>query len=207
MSNPIFPTLSGMKWDRIKRPIFNTNVDQTASGAEFRSTNQLYPIYEFDLMVEYMSQTDLNNLEGLYLNCQGAFAPFYFDHANDDTIPSGSPVGFGIGDGSTKAFTLLKPTGSYLDPIGGTNNNYGITPGTNNVVYDNGTPVSAASYSASDGGFGAVVTFTTAPLSGHVLTYTGFYYYLCRFKEDTSDFNQFMNLMYENKGFTIRTCR
>lgn len=207
MSNPIFPTLNGLTWDRVKRPIFSTNTDQTASGAEFRSTNQQYPIYEFDLKYDYMGATDLQTLLALFLTCQGGFAPFYFDAANDDTIPAGSPLGIGIGDGTTKTFTLIKSTGSFLEPAGGSTGNWGIVPGTNNVIYDNGTPVAIANYSASDGGLGATITFVTAPAAGHVITWTGVYYYLCRFKEDQTDFNQFMNLMYENKGFTIRTVR
>lgn len=207
MSNPLFPTLTGLKWNRPKRPIFNTTSDQTASGAEFRSTNQQYAIHEFDLAVEYMSKTDETNLEALFKTCQGGFAPFYFDAVNDDTIPAGSPVAIGVGDGSNKIFSLYQSVGTYLEPAGGNSNNWGIVPGTNNVVYDNGTPVASANYSASDGGFGATITFVTAPAAGHVITWTGVYYYLCRFKDDQMDLNQFMNLMYESKGFTLRTVR
>lgn len=207
MSNPLFPTLRGITWDRIKRPIFNTNVDQTASGSEFRSTNQQYAIHEFDLAVDYMSPADELLLEALFKTCMGSFAPFYFDAINDDTIAAASPVAIGIGDGSNKVFGLLKAVGTYLEPAGGTNGNWGTNPATQNVIYDNGTPVSAANYSASDGGLGATITFVTAPVAGHVITWTGLYYYLCRFKDDQTDFNQFMNQMYENKGFTIRTVR
>jgi hypothetical protein len=207
MSSPIYPTAKGLTWDTVKRTLWNTLVEQTASGAEFRTGTMQYPIYEFDLVYSYLAQTDVDNIIGLYNKSSGGLSPFYFDSRNDDNIPAASPVAFGIGDGSNKVFTLLKSQGGFFEPVGGTTNNWGTNPAVNNVIYDNGTPVSAAAYSASDGGYGPVITFTAAPANTHVLTWTGFYYYLCRFKDDNLDVSQLASLLYEQKGLTLRTAR
>lgn len=206
MSYPLYPALAGVQWDIVKRPLWNTLVEQTASGAEFRTATQQYPIYEFDLKYEYLTTADVNNILGLYLNSQGGFNPFYFDHPNDDTIST--PLGFGTGDGTTTKFSLSKSTGSFIEPAGGQTGTFGTVtaPGVT-VIFDNGTAVAPANYSLSDGGLGGVVTFTVAPLNTHVLTWTGLYKYLCRFKDDQLDISQFANLMYEQKGLTLRTVR
>src|SRR5579885_1585729 len=205
MSYPNFPKLAGLQFPIVQRPIFNNLSEQAAAGNEYRTNLQQWAIYEFDLSWDYLSPADYLSLKGLFLSSGGNFSPFYFDHLNDDTIPSASPYGFGVGDGSTTVFQLLKSVGSYIEPIGGTTNNWGTNPATQNVIYDNGTPVSAASYSASDGGAGSIITFNTPPASGHALTWSGTYLYLCRFKEPKLDLAQFMNLMYEQKGTTLVT--
>lgn len=206
MSQPLYPKPIGLMWDVLKRALFNTLAEQTASGAEYRTATQSLPIYEFDIAYDYLSITDVNNVLGLYLQSLGGFANFYFDAPNDDTILAANAVAIGIGDGSNKVFTLQKATGPFIEPVGGNSNNWGVTAGQN-IIYDNGTPVASANYSASDGGFGPTITFVTAPVAGHVITWSGVYYYLCRFKDDKLEINQFMNQMYEQKGLTLRTTR
>jgi uncharacterized protein (TIGR02217 family) len=207
MSYPVYPSPKGLTWDIVKRALFKTFTEQAASGAEYRTAVQQYAIYEFDLVYSYLTPTDVENVLGLYLASQGSFNPFYFDATDDDTIPSATPAAFGVGDGTTTVFQLLKPTGTYLEPAGGTSNNWGITPGTDNVIYNNGTPVAASAYSASDSGYGSIITFTSAPAAGHVLTWSGVYYYLCRFKDDKLEISELAHLMYEQKGLTLRTVR
>lgn len=354
MSYPQYPAAAGLQWDIVKRPIWNTLTERTAAGNEFRTATQQYPIYEFDLKYDYLAPADVNNVLGLYLNSQGSFGPFYFDNPNDDTISASSPQGIGIGDGSTTAFTLLKSTGSFLEPIGGvgpapivyTSAYYGGGTGIENLLTysqdytqaawlkQTGVTITANSTTAPDGtvtadtmaysgagasggtriaentgvtapngvqctysvwlkvasgtqnlriGFigyavtpitvtstwtrfsftitsngsnvlepeiasasgdnsafsvfawgnqverystangylftgatsytwsiptnGTQVTFSVAPLAAAVLTWSGTYLYLCKFKDDQLDINQFANLMYEQKGLTLRTVR
>ena len=63
------------------------------------------------------------------------------------------------------------------------------------VLYDNGAIISAANYSIGATG---IVTFGAghAPASGHTLTWSGSWYYRCRFDEDEMVFIKFMTIGY-----------
>ena len=52
-----------------------------------------------------------------------------------------------------------------------------------------------------------VLTLAHHGLSGHALTWTGNYYYLVRFKEDSLETTQFMSAMYEATTITLRAVR
>lgn len=191
MSYNVFPVLTGRGWDIVKRPIWSTITQAAASGAEYRTALMQYPIYEFDLTVPYLSATDWATLVGFYNQQSGSFLPFYFTHDNDSTATTSV---FGTGNGSQTQFQLTKKDGAWSEPIAGVNG----TP----TIYDNGTPVTPASISPS-----GLVTFTTAPVNTHTLTWTGSYYYLVRFKDDQIELSQFMASMFESNGFTVRTVR
>ncbi|MDI3260370.1 MAG: DUF2460 domain-containing protein, partial [Sinobacteraceae bacterium] len=84
---------------------------------------------------------------------------------------------------------LSSPT-AFFEPVYGS---------ANESVKRSGVP--ATGWSVADG----VVTFSTAPASGHVLTWSGTYYYRCRFADDSEDFSQFLAQLYELKTLKLRT--
>lgn len=197
MAYNVFPVLQGWQWNNPKTPAWNTLSDKTAAGNEYRTALQQYPISQFDMSYGYLSATDKETLEGFFNQQQGKLIPFYFDAVNDDTITTA--FGFGSGDGSTQTFTLMKPSGTGAsEPIGGSGGTWGTSTG-DNIVYNAGTAVAASAYNVT----GNQITFTTAPVSGDVLTWQGSYYYLVRFGEDKLKFNQLANLMYEVKSMTL----
>lgn len=69
-----------------------------------------------------------------------------------------------------------------IEPIGGINTNFTTT------IFDNGTPVSSGNYTLGQ----RTVTFNTAPVLGHVLTASFYFYYLCHFIEDQHQTEEFM---------------
>ncbi|MDI3260038.1 MAG: DUF2460 domain-containing protein, partial [Sinobacteraceae bacterium] len=107
VSLPLFPQLSGLGWPIVKRPIWSTRVDTTLSGREVRSTYRQFPIYEFELPINYMTQADVGALQGLYLRSQGAFNTFLVDIPNDDSV---TDQYLATGDGATKNFQLQRST-------------------------------------------------------------------------------------------------
>jgi hypothetical protein len=82
---------------------------------------------------------------------------------------------------------------SWADPI--------FAPTITNI-FDNGTPVGGGSYTINGTG---LVTFTVAPTTGHALTWTGTYNWLCRFDEDTASFERFMYWLLELKTLKFST--
>lgn len=125
MSYNVFPPLSGITWDIKKRPTWNTAKMLTAAGNEFRTGYRQNPLTEFDLSYSYLSPTDKLSMEGFFNNQNGSLTPFYFDlgvatnTASDNSVTAFT---FGIGDGTTTVFTLIKSAGTgAVEPIGGVN--------------------------------------------------------------------------------------
>lgn len=69
------------------------------------------------------------------------------------------------------------------------------------VAYDNGTAATATFNSPAAG----QVTYSTAPASGHPLTWTGNYYFQCLFSDGTYDIDQFVSQLYRTKQITLET--
>lgn len=192
MSYNVFPAFTGRGWDIKKRPITSTIIQAADSGAEYRTQRYQYPLYEFDIEIPYLSQADYDSLIGFYNQQGGPATPFYFSADNDSAV---SGQGFGTGDGTTKAFQLIKSNGGYWEePVAGVDG----AP----TIYVAGTATTPQSVSAS-----GLVTFTNAPANGAALTWTGQYYYLVRFKDDHIEIGQFMSQMYEATTITLRSVR
>lgn len=125
MSYNVFPQLTGITWNLKKRPTWNTTKMLTAGGNEFRTGYRQNPLTEFDLSYSYLSPTDKLSMEGFFNGQNGALTPFYFDLGVATNTPSDNSVTaftFGIGDGTTTAFTLIKSAGTgAVEPIGGVN--------------------------------------------------------------------------------------
>ena len=66
-----------------------------------------------------------------------------------------------------------------------------------------GTYIDPSAYSISNGG----VTFTTPPASGAALQWTGYFGFLCRFDDDSAEFEQFMSQLWRAKSVKFRSVR
>ena len=53
----------------------------------------------------------------------------------------------------------------------------------------------------------AAVTISPAPAAGAALSWTGTYFWLCRFDEDSLEFSNFMYLFWELKKCSFTTIR
>jgi hypothetical protein len=183
MSNSIFPipTLpNGSRgWDIGKYPVFNTIVQTPASRrGETRISTTPYCTWEFQMSFPYVKGTFndatsyLNQVTGFYMQMQGQANSWLYDDTQDNSITA--PVTFGTGDGVTKAFQLTRPIGGYQDIIQNIN---GVPS-----VYINGVLTSA--YGINSLG---LVTFNTVPATNAVLTWSGKYFFRCRFNNDSLD--------------------
>jgi hypothetical protein len=180
-----FPTFSGLGWDIKKRILFSTATETASSGAEFRSGRWSLPHYEFTLQFNYLSQADRDALEAFVIGQQGSLTPFLLSVTNDSTQTAKTCTG--VADGVNKNFQMPLPAQAQF--VSGT-------------VYDNGSLSGAGSISAS-----GLIVFTTAPVAGHVITWTGNYAYLVRFMDDVQEINQIVSQMYEQKTMKFRTVR
>lgn len=188
MSNAIFPIPPGNAsgaargWPIKKRPLFPKSIIQTPTNevGETRIATAIYGIWQFDMTFPKLNSSFndptgyLAKVAGFFMSMQGAANSWLYDSAvdNDNTILASAPAQFGVGDGATKAFQLVRPIGDYQDIIQNLN-------GTTSI-YDAGILLTSGFSIDAKG----VVSFTVAPTAGHVLSWSGKYYYRCRFLKD-----------------------
>jgi len=184
MSNAVFPSLVGLdiavKW----KPNFMTLSQQAASGMEQRIQLRQYPIYDIELKFEVLRSDSVNvelqNLLGFFMLRSGSGDSFLFTHPEDNSVTA---QGIGVGNGTNTVFQLARSYGGFVEPV--------MNPNAITAVYVNG--VSAPFTLGALG----VVTMTTAPAAAAVVTWTGTYYYRCRFVDDNIEPERFSGLMWE----------
>jgi len=194
MSQAVYPVLPGLTYGVIKSPTFSTRVQTAVSGKELRAAFWATPIWYYTLVYEFLRNTaafnELQTLLGFFNARQGKFDSFLLSDPDDNAVTAQL---FGTGDGATTAFQLARSYGGFLEPVKDLNGTAAIyNAGVLQVVTTNYT-ISAT----------GLVTFVTAPASGHALTWTGSYYWRCRFDLDSVDFNKFMATFWEVKQVNL----
>lgn len=122
MSNAIYPSLPGLKPTVRRVPRFKTNIDESASGREFRAALMLYPTDRYVLGYEFLrdrnSTDELRTLMGFFRSRRGSFDSFLFDDEDDNAVTGQV---FGTGNGATTQFQLVRSLGGFLEPVNDVN--------------------------------------------------------------------------------------
>jgi hypothetical protein len=193
MSYPILS--SSVKWkleSYKKTPVFNTVLQKNAAGRGVAATSlKPYPTWEFNVeLPANVSQYNLlssSSVISQFLGCfgeaQGQGGLFLYSDYTDSSVTTGmsgmlnvtpgaaTPMGT-VGDGTSTQFQLVRSLGGLTwDVI------QNLNGGANCYVNS-----SLASCSISSTG---VVTFTSAPANNATLTWSGDFYFLCRFGADS----------------------
>ena len=194
MSNAVFPVMPGLTWDITRVPIWSTTVKTSVSGREFRSANFSFPRYRYKMVYSVLRQTsafpEMAQMAGFFNARNGAFDSFLFTDPDDYTIASGQVIG--TGDGVNKLFQLVRTFGGYVEPV------FDLVSGTYAVSLNGVVQVSGVSINAT-----GLVSFTTAPGAGVVVSWGGNYYRRMRFEQDMAEFNQFMQRLWDLKTLTL----
>jgi len=194
MSNQVFPTLPGLTWNVVRALEFHTRVQKAVSGREVRLAFMSSPMYTFKLSYSVLRQdtayNEMKTLAGFFLARLGSFDSFLYLDPTDNTATNAA---FGVGDGSTTQFQLIRPYGAPGNVL----NEQVQNPLPPLTIKVGGSTVTG--WTQSNG----LVTFNTAPANGAALTWSGQFYYRVRFKEDVSEFNQFLANMFELKKLEL----
>lgn len=189
---PLIPP--NMPWVRApgfrKTPHFNTITMKPAAGRGV-VTASVCPFATWDFVVslslavgsETDSATILNAFLGMFLQCQGSTGFFLFTDPNDSAVPLANGCMLNVtpgaaapmtplGDGTSTQFQLARNIGGGFDIIQNVNG----TP----TLFINGEETSAYSVNAT-----GVITFESAPAVNATLAWSGQFYYLCQFSDDT----------------------
>jgi uncharacterized protein (TIGR02217 family) len=195
----VFPLLPGFSFITSKRPQWNTAVSQASSGRERRRMTWSYPLWTFKVGYEVLrdgpGQLELQKLLAFFNAHAGKYTQFFFCDPSDN---SATNQPFATGDGVTRVFTLTRTLGggnlTFNGPVRGVFN----TP----AVKINGTPTSAFSI----GPLGRI-TFTSPPPAGAVLSWSGNFFFLCRFDQDDLDVQQMMQGLWSQSGVSFVTVK
>lgn len=185
MGNAVLPVLPGLTWNCVSAPNFSTKVQRAVSGRELRASFRAYPLWTFRLGYEVLRDgaagVELDTLLGFFLARQGSFDSFLYSAPSDNAVTA---MPFGTGDGATTVFQLTRALGaggfSFTEPVQNLNGTPSIYVA--GVLQTSGVTIGAT----------GLVTFAAAPAAGQVLTWSGSFYYRCRFKDDVADFEQFL---------------
>jgi uncharacterized protein (TIGR02217 family) len=197
MSNAIFPTLIGLNWSYTFTPRFSTRIQTSVSGKEYRSQMMAAPLYDISLgydVIKHGVSPDLRTIFGFFLTRQGSFDSFLYDNPDDRSVTDQL---FAVGDGSNRNFQLARSFGDvFIEPVQNVN-------ALTNVKANGVVQTLGSGYSVSSTG---LVTFATAPSNGQNLTWSGTYYYRCRFTKDDLAFDKFMKDFWALKKLEMMGC-
>lgn len=198
MSNAVYPTLAGLQFDATRSPEWGTVTKVSQSGREYRATRFSAPLWRYTLSYEFLRSasafTELQQLVGFFNQRQGSWDSWLFLDPDDNAVTAQA---FGVGDATTTKFQLCRNLGGLVEPI------YDVVGSPS--IYVNGV-LQTVTTNYSIGAFG-IVTFVTAPGNTFVVSWTGQYYWRCRFAQDTVEFNKFMNNLWEAKKVEFVTIK
>ncbi len=192
MSSLVFPTIKGLAYPIRRTPQWRTGVNESLSGKESRIAYRQYPrilfSLEYSVLREQVSTNELKQLVGLFNQLLGSYDTFLYSDPEFNSVTAES---FGTGNGATTQFQLVaryQNAGGpgYAERV----QNLSSTPS----IFVNGvlkTP--GADYVIGPTG---IVTFVSAPLGPHPLTWTGTFNYRCRFMDDSIEFEKMMAFLW-----------
>lgn len=201
MSNAIFPAMPGVKWGGTKTPIWSTKVQKSANGRELRAAYFSYPLWKFSLSYEVLRSgalAELQSLVGFFNARQGSFDSFLYQDPEDHTVVN---QGFGLTIASQTQYQLVRDFGGYVEPVLGP---CPSGPGRPAISVGGVLKTEGVDYTLSSNG---LVTFLTGLSAGQSLTWSGEFYYRCRFLQDSADFERMLYQLWTLKKIEFQTVK
>lgn len=197
MSSATLPSLAGLMFPVVRSPRWSTKTQTSTSGKETRLALWSYPIWQYTLAYDVLrsdANAELQTLAGFFNARQGSFDSFLFNDPDDNSVTLQT---FGTGNGSTASFQLSRTFGGFLEPVQATNS----AP----AIYVAGVlKTLTTDYTISSTG---LVTFVTAPANAAALTWTGTYYWRCRFMDDAINLEKFMATLWDLKALKFQSIK
>lgn len=188
MSNAVFPSqLIGFTWDSKKKPIFNNITHSPPSGRDVRISLYSQPVYEFTLSNQWLSKTDKDMLIGFFIARRGNFDSFLY--TDEDSVIQQQALTRDKG-----SYQLVKSTDGAIEII----NN---VVGEPDIYVDDVLQVMDADYYIDDTGLIGFYDFVSG-----LVTWSGSAYYRSVFLEDSLEYNQFADRLYDCGEIKFKGC-
>jgi uncharacterized protein (TIGR02217 family) len=197
LSNSVLPTLAVLTFPVSRTPRWSTKIQTATSGKETRLGLWSYPIWEYSVAYSILRSdvnVELQTLAGFFNARQGSFDSWLFNDPDDNAVSAQS---FGAGNGSTTQFQLARTFGGYVEPVQALN-------GTPSIYVSGALQTAGTNYSISATG---LVTFVTAPAASAPLTWTGSFYWRCRFLTDAITLDKFLASFWELKALKFQSIK
>lgn len=174
-------------------------IQRPVSGrGEIRASLQPYPLWKIKYECTFARGSEQDAgvyqyLAGFFIAMGGRFSDFLYEDPGDNHADNAL---LGIGDGATTTFQLLNSVGIGMNII------QNLNPDSTPIVFVNGAAISASAYTIS---YNGILQFTTAPVAGSVITWTGDFYYRVRFGDDETTFDQEFSNIWNNGDVTLQS--
>lgn len=202
MSTQVFPSLAGLGFPWVRRPIWSTLKQRSVSGKRSALALFSYPLYEWEMTYEFLrssaAHTEWQQLQAFFNARSGAFDTFLLTDPDDYTV---TDQAIGTGDGAETDFQLVRTLGGYVEPI--------LAPNVITNIKAAGVTVDPADYTVNAWGTTTpgLIVFDSAPANGAALTATYSYYFPVEFLDDSISFEKFMNQLWELKAVNLRSIK
>jgi hypothetical protein len=118
MSVPVFPALTTLLYPRPRTPIWQTVRQKSISGQETALQLWTSPQWRYELSFDVLRSSaalqEWQSVVGLF-NQVGAGAQVFAYNDPADSVASQQP--FGVGDGATTSFQLVRALGGFVEPV------------------------------------------------------------------------------------------
>lgn len=197
MSNAIFPKLPGLTWGITRTPVWSTHIQTSSSGRELRAAYWSYPIWRYSLKYELLragAQQELQQLVGFFNAHRGSYESFLFDDPDDNTVQDQV---FAVTTHGTLTYQLARSFGEFVEPV--------LEPKPGLVIKANGQVLTPGTHYTQEPG--GRIHLLTGSTSGYVLSWTGGYWWRCRFTDDSTAFEQFMHRLWSARRVEFQTVK
>ncbi len=194
MSSLVYPALAGITFPYSRVYEWKSSIKEAVSGKESAIQYRRYPKVRWEINYEFLRDnitvSDLKAIIGLHNALGGRYDTFLY---TDPYFSSVTAESFGTGNGTTTAFQLIAKFQNSGGPGASERiQNFNGSPS----IFKDGVPQTGGGVHYTLGPTG-IVTFTSAPSAGQALTWTGLFYYRCRFLEDELIPIEFMRRVWE----------
>jgi len=199
MSSLIFPTLLGLGWNITRTYQWKTGVQTALSGKTSTVAKRAYPLVRWEIGYDVLRQPgapgyssaasdEVLQIVGLHNQVQGRFDTWLYKDPDFNAVPAATPSVF-----ATVASTDTTATIYQLVAINQNTGGPGASELIQNlntglaapVIYGNGVTIPSGHYTINpSGNQNGGVQFSTLPSTGTVLSWSGPFYYRCRFDND-----------------------
>lgn len=213
MSSLVFPTLPGCDIKVSRAAMHQVARQQSIGGKVWMSTWWSAPLYRYTLTFNFLRSASTYNefqkLFGFFARHLGPLDSFLWVDPEDYTLTAHP---FSKGDGTTKTFQLQRSLVPSADLPATSSRAYWPSSGdgyepiyepdtATDTVYVNGTPTTITH------GANGQITFTTAPASGAILTWTGTYKKRVRFASDTLSADRLVSQVWQAGSLTLESVK
>lgn len=190
VSGLLYPNnILGLTFDVVRSYSWNTGFQKALTNKQSALAYLIYPPCHFELNYELLrddiTTSDIKALVGIHNAVMGRGDTFLY---TDPEFNSVTAQAIATSTGSTA--TRYQLIATYQNSGGpGTPEAIQNLNGTP-TLFDNGSSILGSHYTIDATGG---ITFSTSPTTGHAITWTGAFYYRCRFDDDKIDWTKFLN--------------